>query len=62
MINEITEIWNKLDAENTGIEEAEEWISDTTDKIMKNNEVEQKKEELWNVRIDLGTQWLHQMS
>ena len=44
MKNAITEIQNRLNAMNTRIEEAEEQISDTGDKIMKYNEAEQKRE------------------
>ena len=41
----ITEIQNRLSIMITGMEEAEEWISDIEDKIMeKKNEAEQKKE------------------
>lgn len=39
---------------NNRLEEAEEQISDLEDKIMENNEAEQKKEELCNMRTDLG--------
>ena len=39
---------------NTRLEEAEEQKSDTEDRLMENNEAEQKTEELWNMRIDLG--------
>ena len=37
---------------NSRLEEAEGWISGLEDKIMENNESEQKKE-LYNPRIDL---------
>ena len=43
------------------MEEAEEQISDKENRIMENNEAEQKeKEELCNVRIDLGNSVPHQ--
>ena len=46
MKNEITQGRNRLDAMNSRLEEAEEIISDIEDKIMKNNEAEQKRERL----------------
>ena len=39
----ITEIQNQLHVMTTRIEEAEEWISDIEDRIMENNEAEQKR-------------------
>lgn len=45
MKNTVTEIRNRLDAMNSSLEEAEEKISDLEDKIIENNEIEQKKEE-----------------
>ena len=44
MKHTITEIPNNLDVMTTRREEAEEWISDIEDKIMKNNGAEQKRE------------------
>ena len=38
--------WNRLDAMNARLEEAEEQISDTEDKITENSETEQQEEEL----------------
>ena len=35
------------------MKEVEEWISDIEDKIMENDEAEQRRE-LWNMRLDLG--------
>jgi len=43
---------NTLDAMNSRMEESEEQISDLEDKVMENNEAEQKKE-LCKMRIDL---------
>ena len=39
---------------NTRMEGAGEKISDLEDETVDNNEAEQKKEELYNTRIDLG--------
>lgn len=44
MKNLIIKIWNWLDAMTTRMEEAVEWVSDTEDRIMKNKEVDQKRE------------------
>ena len=60
MKNGTNEIGNKLDAMNSKLEKAEEWISDLEDNIMENIEAESKIE-LWNMRIDLGNSRLHQM-
>ena len=49
----ITKIWNQLDVMTTRMKEVEEWISDIEDKIMENDEAEQRRE-LWNMRLDLG--------
>ena len=43
MKDTIREIGNGLDAMNSRLEEAEEWISDL-DKMMENNEAEQKRQ------------------
>lgn len=54
MKSTINDIKNMLDAMNSRMEEAEEWISDLQDKIMESNEAEQREEELCNnMRIDL---------
>ena len=39
---------------NSRLEKAEEQISDLEDKIMENNEAEQKEKKLWNMKINLG--------
>ena len=44
MKNSIKKIENWLDAINSKLEEAEEQISDLEDRIMENNEAEQKRE------------------
>ena len=43
MKNAITEIQSWLDVMNTRIEEAEEQIKDTENRIMGNNKIEQKR-------------------
>ena len=53
MNNAINNIENRLDAMNSRLEEAEEWISNLEDKVMKSSEAEQKRE-LCNTRIDRG--------
>ena len=44
MKNAIDEIRNRLNTMKSCLEEAEEWICEMEDKIMENNEAEQKKE------------------
>ena len=39
---------------NMKLEESEEQINDLEDRVMEINQAEQKKEELWNTRTDLG--------
>ena len=53
MKNQINGIGNRLDTVNSRLVEAEEWISNLEDKIMENNEAEQKREILRNT-IDVG--------
>ena len=44
-----------LDGMNSRLEEAEEQINDVRDRVMENNQAEQKREkEFWNTRIDFG--------
>ena len=45
-MNAINEIGNRLDAINSRLGKGEEWISDPVDKIMENNEAEQKRERI----------------
>lgn len=49
----INEIGNRFDAMKSRLEKGEKQISDLEDKIMENNEDEQKREELCNTGIDL---------
>ena len=46
MKNIITKIWKQMDIMTTRKEEAEEWISDTDDKIMENNEDEKRERKI----------------
>ena len=46
---------------NSRLEEAEEFIGDIKGKIMKNNEVEQKREKNTTWEYTWGTQWLYKM-
>ena len=46
---------------NSRLEEAKEWINDLEDRVMENNQAEQKREKriIQNEKTD-GIQWLHQ--
>ena len=44
MKSAINEIGNRLDAMNSRLEEAEEWISDLDDKVMESEESKPKRE------------------
>ena len=44
MKNAITEIRNTLEGNNSGVTEAEEWISELEDRVVEINEAEQNKE------------------
>ena len=46
MRSAITKIENRLDAMNTNLEKVEEHVSDIEDKIVKNNEADQKRERI----------------
>jgi len=55
MKSTINEIRSMLDTMNTRLEESEEQINDPEDKVIENNEAEQReKEELCKTKIDLG--------
>ena len=47
MQNTITEIKNSLEATNSRIQEAEEWISEVEDRLVEIMNAEQKREKRW---------------
>ena len=52
MQNTITEIKNSLEAANSGIQDAEEWISEVEDRWVEIMDAEQKREKRWKRNED----------
>ena len=50
----ITKMQTEMHAMTMRMDEAEEWISDTEDKIMENNEAEKESERYGITRVHLG--------